>query len=145
MSLDQPSLSLEGVERLGQFGVALIGRHEERVVRRELARGLPDTLHGHELWRVRREPVKLDEVTVRVEPRLAVVVEPVARRVVDDQEHLPAFVAENELPQEFEEGGTVEDVRESERELGVVERDGAIDVRRLAEPVRVDARLNSDA
>jgi oligoribonuclease (3'-5' exoribonuclease) len=89
--------------------------------------------------------MKLDEMATRVEPPLAILVESVVRSVVDDQEHLPTVVAENELPQEFEEGGTVEDVRESERELRVVERERTEYVRRFTKTIGVDAWLNSDA
>jgi hypothetical protein len=66
-------------------------------------------------------------------------------RVVDDQEDLATRVAKHELPQELPEGDAVEHRDEAERELGSVERNRAEDVRGLAQPIRIDARLLPDA
>lgn len=145
MSGDQRGAPLERVEGGGQLRVALVGRDEERVVRRQLARRLPDALHRHELGRVRGEPVQLDQMPVLAEPADAVFIEAVTGRVVDDEEDLAALVATNKEPQELPERLAVEDVRELERELRGVERYSAEDVPGLAQAVRVDARLNADA
>jgi hypothetical protein len=145
MSCDHLGSTLEHVEGLGQLGVALVRGDKERVVRGELAGRLPDAFHRHELGRVGWQTMKLDEATILAQPAFAVVVEVMARAVVDDQEDLAALVTAHELPQELEERGAVEHRCEAERELGSVERDGAEDVRGLAQSIRVDAWLNSDA
>src|SRR5882672_2265447 len=142
MSSDHLGPALEHIEGLGQLGVALVGCDEERVVRGQFAGGFPYAFHRHELGRVGRQAMELDAVTVLAQPTFAVVLEPVVRRVVDDQEHLAAVVAAYQLPQELEERGPVEHVREAERELGGVERNRTEDVCGLAQSVGVDARLN---
>src|SRR5882672_2979231 len=117
MSCDHFGPTLEHIEGLGQLGVALVRGDEERVVRRELARRLPHALHGHELRRVGREAMELDAAAIRAQPALAVLVELVAGRVVDDQEDLATGVTKHELPQELPEGSAVEHRDEAEREL----------------------------
>jgi hypothetical protein len=52
--------------------------------------------------------VQLDQMPVRAQPAYAVFFEAMAGRVVDDQEHLAAPVATDELSQELEEGLSVE-------------------------------------
>ncbi len=44
-------------------------------------------------------------MSILAQPALAVLVEPVARDVVDDQEDLACCVTTHELPEELEEGG----------------------------------------
>ena len=41
-------------------------------------------------------------MAIRVQPALALLVEPVTGRVVDEEEHLATVVASNELPQELQ-------------------------------------------
>jgi len=60
-------------------------------------------------------------MAILAQPVLVILVELVTRRVIDDEQHLAAVVARHELPQELEEGGTVEHRREPNRELGRVE------------------------
>src|SRR4051812_7768375 len=145
MSCDHRGPALEQIDSLGQLGIALVRRDEERIVRREFARRLPHTFHRHELWRVGRQAMERDAVAIVAQPALAVLLELVTGRVVDDEEDLATVVTLNELPQELEERGPIEHVREPERELGGVERNRTEDVRGLARPVGVDARLNPDA
>jgi len=71
-------------------------------------------------------------MTILAQPTFAVVFEPMAGTIVDDQEDLAAVVASYQLPQELEERDPVEHVREAERELGGVERNRTEDVRGLA-------------
>ena len=144
MSGDQARTALEPVEGLRQLGVALVRCDEEGIVRGQLAGCLPDALHRHELRRVGRQAMQLDEVPMLAKPPLAVVVETMTRRVVDDQEDLATIVAQHELAQELQERLPVEDIGEAERELGVVEGDGPVHVGGLAQPVGVDAGLNAD-
>ena len=108
MSIDYFGPALEHIEGLGQLGVALVRCDEERVVCGQLASRFPDAFHRHELGRVGRQTVELDAVTVLAQPPFAVVVEIVARAVVDDQEDLAPVVTVHKLPQELEERRSVE-------------------------------------
>jgi hypothetical protein len=83
-------------------------------------------------------------VPMLAEPPLAVVIETMVGRVVNNQKDLATVVAKYELAQELEECQSVEYWREAECELGVVEGDGPVHVGGLAQPVRIDARLNAD-
>src|ERR1700742_4920984 len=89
--------------------------------------------------------MELDTIAILAQPTLALFLELVTGCVVDDEEDLATVVALHELPQELEERGPIEHLREAERELGGVERDRTEDVRGLARSVGVDARLNPDA
>src|SRR5262249_45778141 len=95
--------------------------------------------------RVGRKAMQFELVAVLAQPARAVLGKTMARRVVDDQEHLAPVVAANEQTEELPEGLAVEHRRELERELRVVERDGAEHVARLAQTVGVDARLHANA
>ena len=57
--------------------------------------------------------MELDAVAIVAQPALAVLVELVAGRVVDDQEDLATRMTKHELPQELPEGGAVEHGGES--------------------------------
>lgn len=89
--------------------------------------------------------MQLEQVPVRREPFLPLIVEVVGGAVVDDQEELPRAVLRDELLQVDEEGLTVEDLGEPEGEIGFVERDRSIDVRRFSQSEGVDARLKTDS
>lgn len=90
------------------------------------------------------QAMELDAMAILAQPALALLVEPVTGRVVDEEEHLAALATTHELPQELEEGGAVEHRREPERELGRVECDRAEHMRGPAQPVGLDTRLSAD-
>src|SRR5688500_1095022 len=94
---------VESLERGGESGVTVGRGPEEAVVGGGLLGGLPDTLDGIELRRVRREAEELDAVTAPCEPLLAGGVEVVAGPVVDDEEDLAA-TAGDEMLEKLEEG-----------------------------------------
>ena len=85
MSSDHLGPALEQSERLGQLGIALVRGDEERIVRRELARRLPHAFHRHELRRVGRQAMELDAMAICAKPALAIFLEPMTGRVVDDE------------------------------------------------------------
>ena len=145
MSGDQRRSSLEHIEGGGQLRVPLVRRDEERIVRGHLARRLPHALHRHELGRVRREPMQLDQMPALAQPAHSILFEAMAGRVVDDQEYLAALVATDELSQEFEEGLAVEHRRELEREFRAIEGDRTEHMRGLAQAIGVNTRLHTDA
>ena len=68
-------------------------------------------------------------MAILAQPALALLLELVTGRVVDDEEDLATVVTLHELPQELEERGSVEHVGEAERELGGIERNCTEDVR----------------
>ena len=138
---DEVRATLKPRERSAKRRVSLAGGPVEAVMGRELASHLPHAFGGVELGRVARKAVQFDFVRVPREPFLACVVEPVARPVVDDQEELAGGVLGNELEKEFVESVPIEDGREAVREVGILERDGAEDMRRLPHPEGIDTRL----
>jgi hypothetical protein len=145
VAIDKRWRALEPLKRLAQGDVALVGGEEEGVVRRMAPGRLPDAFHGHELGRIGRQPVQLDPMAVLVEPTLTVGREPVAGAVIDDEKDLATKVSTDELLQEQQEGLAVEDRREHVCQSRLVERHRAVDVRGLAQAVRVDAGLHADS
>jgi hypothetical protein len=88
-----------------------------------------------------------DAMAILARLTLALVVEPVAGPVVDDEEDFATVVPTHELTQELEERGAVEHRREPERELGSVEGvegNRAEHVRGLPQSIGVDTRLSAD-
>ncbi len=145
MASNEGGTTLEPAKGTAEHLVPLPGCSVEPVVRRHSARRLPDALGGIELGRVAGQAVQLDSVRVFSEPRLPLVVEPMARPIVDDEEDFPRRVLLNQLFEKLVKRVPVEDWRESEGEVSVLEGDGAEDVRRLPEPEGVHARLHSDS
>lgn len=89
--------------------------------------------------------MQLDSVLIVGEPLATRLVEPMPWAIVEDDEELPSAVPANEQLQEEMESVAVEFRRELIREACVVQRDGAVEVRRLPHAVGIDARLNTDA
>jgi len=112
-------------------------------MRGQLSGGLPDSLHWHKLGRVRRQSVQFDKMTVGTQPSFPFIVQSVARRIIDDQKHLPTSISSNKLTQEFTEGVRVENRGEPVAELRLVKRYGTEDVGSFAQAVGVNPRLNS--
>jgi hypothetical protein len=89
--------------------------------------------------------MELDAFVVRAQPSFAGVIEPVARAVVDDHEHLPRRVLAHDVLEKAVEGVTVEDVREEVAKVDLLHRDRTVYVCRLALAEGIDTRLVSDA
>ena len=114
-------------------------------MRRELPRRLPSALDRIELGRVRRKAKELDAALVSPKPCRAVVLEDVARTVVDDDEELASSARRDELAEEYEERLAVEDIGEAVLEPGVGEPECAVDMSCFPLPICVYARLFADA
>ena len=145
MTSDQTRPPLELGERGAQRGVALLCRRVEAVVCRHLARRFPHAFNRIELGRVRRQPEQLDAPLVFSQPRLPLGREIVKRRVIDDQEDLPAAILRNESPEEFPERVSVEHIGKPAGEFRSVKTDRAEQVRREALAIGIDAGLAADA
>lgn len=88
------------------------------------------------------EAEQLDTVAIFDEPASSCLVDVVAWPIVDDQEHLAATSTAYDLLEEGKEGAGVEHRRELVQERGAFfEGDDAKDVRRLAHPKGIYARL----
>jgi hypothetical protein len=89
--------------------------------------------------------MQLDSPRVLRQPRLPLFIEPMARPIIDDEEDLSRGVLFHQVKQESMERAPVEDLGKPIREARIMKLDGAKNMRRLAEPVRIHARLNADA
>lgn len=89
--------------------------------------------------------MQLDAIAIRVQPFLAFLVERVRRAIVDDDEYFAPSVATHELLEELQERAAVEVLGESIAEACVVERDGAVHMRRLSLAECIYSRLVSDS
>ena len=105
---DETRAALKAGEGVTQSRVALIGGAVEAIVGRDLAGCLPHALDRVEFRRVAREAVEFELVRICREPRLADVIEPVTRTVVDDEEELARTVLGGQLEEELVEGVSVE-------------------------------------
>lgn len=145
MVFDQLRPPLDGLECGPEGGVALKGGRVEPVVCCSSASDFPDWLDGVELRRVRGQAVKLDLAFVSRQPVFAVVVEPVTRAVVDDEEDLARSEACHQLLKELPKRVAVEHFRETVGKRAVFERNGGEDMRGLALTESVDAWLRAYA
>ena len=145
MGTDQGRAPLEAAEGVPQRAIAFAGGAVEAVVSRQLPRDLPHPFSGVKLRGVSGKAMQLDFVSVLSQPLLPGFVEVVAGAAVDDEEHLPRRVLDDELQQEVVKGMAVEDFRKPVGEVGVLEGDGSKNVSGLSFSERVNPRLNTDA
>jgi hypothetical protein len=113
MGRDNGGLAPEDAERFAQRTISFGDGSIESVVGGQLARRLPYGLHRVELGRIGRKAKQCDPPRILMQPTLSVLVEAVARPVVDDEEHLATAIVGDELLEEREEGSAVENFLES--------------------------------
>ena len=89
--------------------------------------------------------MQLDSMPVGPQPIATVLVEGVTGSVVHDDENLSRRISRYELLQEAQKRASVEVLRESIAEAGVVERDRTVHMRRLALAECVYSRLLSNS
>jgi hypothetical protein len=87
MASKKSRLSAKYCERATQRRVTLFNGSKKAVVRRALLGFLPGTLDGVKIWRVRREAMQLDAMTVSLKPFFTLLLQIVAWAVVNDEEY----------------------------------------------------------
>lgn len=89
--------------------------------------------------------MQLDSLRVLRQPSFPLIVEPVARAVVDDQKDLLRRIPLDDPDQKLMERVAVENPGKLIREARIMERNGSKDMRCFTQAKRIDARLNADA
>lgn len=144
MAGDEVGLPDEGLEGRRKRGVALLDGREETVVGRRALRGFPHAFDAVELRRVWRQAMELYPMAVLAEPPLALIIETVARPVVEDQEDL-ATASTHKPFEEAQERRRLEDRCELVGEpWSFLDRDSSEDVSRFAHAEGIDTRLVPD-